>query len=67
MDTSHVSSKHVKETPKHGPIISGVGWDGLKRETPKHGSNLMEVDWGGKIEANHTNGCILSLKLIGSS
>ena len=48
MDTSHVPSKHVKETPKHGPNLSGVDWDGLKKEKPKHGPSLMEVDSGGK-------------------
>ena len=53
LDTSHVSSKHVKETPKHGPSLSGVDWGGIKRETPKYRPSLMEVDWGGKFEANH--------------
>ena len=41
MDTSHVSSKHVKETPKHRPSFSGVDWDGLKRENP----NIDPASW----------------------
>ena len=49
-----------KGTPKQGPSISGVDWDGLKSEMAKHGPSLMEVEWGGKIEANHTSGCMLS-------
>ena len=59
MDTSHVSSKHVKETPKHGSSLSEVDWGDLRKGTPKHGPSIMKVDWGGKIEANHTNGCML--------
>ena len=60
MDTSHVSSKHVKETPTQGLSLSGVDWGGLNKETPKHGLRIMEVDCSGKFETNHTSGCMLS-------
>ena len=60
MDTSCVSSKYVRETPKHGPSLSEIGLGGLKKETPKCRPSPTQVDCSGKIEVNHTSGCMLS-------